>query len=597
MTYSWRSHQVEFLSLCHAIARGDPRRHIIASVTPGGGKSALPVIAGGVLVPAVADRVCWVVPRQALQVQGAEAFDSPRFQSLLGQKMRVRAAGNESDPCRDAHGYVTTYQSLIADTKGHHRAAFEKHRYVLILDEPHHAPEGSDWAAALEPLVKRAAVLVQMSGTFQRHDYKPVAFLPYSNGGGAQIFDVAQVVGDKVVALHYPRKAALEERSIIPLEVRWFDLQATWMEGEEQRSLFSLAEAETAEEAKDGIHVALRTGAAEAILLAGYRDWVEYRQYNKRSKMLVVASTQALAESYLEALRKAGASRADIAVSKDSTAAHKNIARFKRHDGDRLDILVTVGMAYEGLDVPACTHVVCLTNIRSAPWIEQMATRATRVDYGADALPWEKQRAFLYCPDDPLMRECVGAIVDEQAAVADFPREPIEREESTSVDWGEEVKEPAPEIVPLESQALLSGASNLEGHWLSQKEIELLPALARVTASSEEFLRGLPVEVLKGQLQAYGPAIQAIMSDPLLKPAPRAAVAPPPTALPTLSEAEWRSKIHEATKAVDRACNWEPGRCNASIVRRFKRSRADMNAAQLAQVWAWLKDKFPSVVS
>ena len=35
-------------------------------------------------------------------------------------------------------------------------------------------------------------------------------------------------------------------------------------------------------------------------------------------------------------------------------------------------ILVTVAMAYEGLDAPEVAVVAALTHIRSLPWLEQM---------------------------------------------------------------------------------------------------------------------------------------------------------------------------------------------------------------------------------
>jgi hypothetical protein len=54
-----------------------------------------------------------------------------------------------------------------------------------------------------------------------------------------------------------------------------------------------------------------------------------------------------------------------------------------------------------------------LTNIRSAPWIEQALARAVRVD---SAIPYEKQEAFVYAPDDPLFRRTVNGIKTEQKA-------------------------------------------------------------------------------------------------------------------------------------------------------------------------------------
>ncbi|HEY9735453.1 MAG TPA: DEAD/DEAH box helicase family protein [Trichocoleus sp.] len=585
----WRTHQQQFLDLCHAIAQGQSKaRHIIASVTPGGGKSALPVIAASVLIPVLCDRICWVVPRSALQRQGKEAFDSPIFRQLLGRNMRVRVAGNGEEPSRNASGYTITYQALAADKKGVHRREFERYRYCLVLDEPHHAPEDSEWAEVLAPLVKRSTLLIQMSGTFQRHDNKAVAFLPYAQTQRQQIFDISQIDRPDVAAIAYPRAQALAEGSVIPLEVRWFDLSTSWEKDGEQKSLLSLSEVESRDVA-EALYVALRTGAAKGILRACYQDWLGYRQRNPRSKLLVVAPTVELAEVYLKDLESAGADRCGIAVSKDSAAAHKAISQFKSHGEDGLDILCTVAMAYEGLDVPSCTHIACLTNIRSGPWIEQMATRATRVDLGPGAMPPHEQAAYLYCPDDVLMRQCVETIVEQEACYAAPPKDDfrlVQERISEPVD-----PEAGPKIKPLDGSALLSGFSNLEGDSLTAAEVSRLPMLARITGAGEAELRSLPVATLKGQLRMYAPMIQAMAGDAIARPvevsAPRQ---------PTPDEEKLRRQITAATKRIDAAKGWPPGTVNGMIVRQFRCRRADMSAEQLSRVLRWLNEDFSVVV-
>ena len=83
-----RSHQAETRRLAREIAAGSPVRRIIEAVTPGGGKSALPGILADELIPAVVDRVLWVVPRNTLRDQGEGDF--PEW-----SRYRIRAAGNE----------------------------------------------------------------------------------------------------------------------------------------------------------------------------------------------------------------------------------------------------------------------------------------------------------------------------------------------------------------------------------------------------------------------------------------------------------------------------------------------------------------------
>src|ERR671911_400375 len=79
-------------------------------------------------------------------------------------------------------------------------------------------------------------------------------------------------------------------------------------------------------------------------------------------------------------------------------------------------ILVTVAMAYEGLDVPEVAVVAALTHIRSRPWLEQMVARATRVDPHAGT--YESQQALVYHPDDPLFARFRSSIETEQGTPA-----------------------------------------------------------------------------------------------------------------------------------------------------------------------------------
>ena len=92
-------------------------------------------------------------------------------------------------------------------------------------------------------------------------------------------------------------------------------------------------------------------------------------------------------------LRDQARHAAQIATS-DTQGAHQAVAAFRLRPEP--SILVTVAMAYEGLDVPEVAVVAALTHIRSRPWLEQMVARATRVDPHAG--PYEIQRALVFPP-------------------------------------------------------------------------------------------------------------------------------------------------------------------------------------------------------
>ena len=99
--------------MVEAIASGQADvRDVLAAVTPGGGKSLLPVIAAARMIAAgIVERVCWVVPRDSLRLQAEEAFADPTWRIALGHGLSVRAADNAPDPSRGLAGYVTTYQA------------------------------------------------------------------------------------------------------------------------------------------------------------------------------------------------------------------------------------------------------------------------------------------------------------------------------------------------------------------------------------------------------------------------------------------------------------------------------------------------------
>ncbi|MDN3563311.1 DEAD/DEAH box helicase family protein, partial [Paeniroseomonas aquatica] len=129
--------------MVRAIAAGEAAgvRDILAAVTPGGGKSLLPVLAAQALIAAgLCERICWVVPRDSLRLQAEEVFADPAWRQALGHDLSVRAADNTpGDPCRGLAGYVTTYQGIAA-APDLHLAAIRRHRYLLVVDEVHHLP-------------------------------------------------------------------------------------------------------------------------------------------------------------------------------------------------------------------------------------------------------------------------------------------------------------------------------------------------------------------------------------------------------------------------------------------------------------------------
>ena len=478
-------------SVADAIAGGrTDARDILAAVTPGGGKSLLPVLAAARLVAAgVVDRVCWVVPRDSLRLQAEEAFADPAWRAALGHDLSVRAAENAPDPCRGLAGYVTTYQGVAA-APDLHLQEFRRHRVLLVLDEVHHLPAlaevdpdaaaqaqaleaqtgtpdvASAWSRALLPLLECATVRLLLSGTLERADGRGILWLPYRRGPRLRTREVdLDAPGWAVVG--YSRRDALAERAVLPVTFGALDGEASWRdEAGTELGPHRLDNSHPDETTRPALFTALRTGFAEALLREAFVAVRDLRTRRRRGrglapgeaatglgKLLVVAPDQAEARRYLDLLRGwVPAEQADTVArlaTADTPGAHATLAAFRLQPEP--SVLVTVAMAYEGLDAPEVAVVAALTHIRSRPWLEQMVARATRVD--PQAGPYETQRALVFHPDDPLFAAFRRRMETEQGTLARRPKPG--RTQTTLPDWLLDRLPPARDgIEPLSSNAL-----------------------------------------------------------------------------------------------------------------------------------------------
>ena len=406
-----RQHQADFAQAIQDKINGANFGTILLRATPGAGKSIIALQAAELIKTGLADRIAWIVPRDALRTQGERNFLDPFFRDMLQHRFAVRAASNEPDPCRGTNGFVTTYQAIGVDAQGIALSEFQRHRYILILDEFHHCELNGLWAAKIQPLVDAAAFVVLMTGTLERGDKKPIAFLPYKE---IRARGMIEYQPDLQAAryIEYTRADALREQAIIPMQFYFHDGSAEWEEAGKQVSVNSIARAEP-DKVNAALYTALRTDYANDLLAGAIEHWLKWRKKIRTAKMLVVCADYDTAKDAARKIRKLTNRTSDIATSHESAAASRAIDKFKT---GQVDILVTIAMAYEGLDVPAVSHIACLTHIRSIPWIEQMIARAVRIDR---AYQYHGQAAHIFAPDDPLMRRIVERIENEQLPTID----------------------------------------------------------------------------------------------------------------------------------------------------------------------------------
>ncbi len=476
MSQQLRSHQRLVERIIRAISANEMEvRDVLAAVTPGGGKSLLPVIAASRLIGAgIVDRVVWIVPRETLKYQAEEAFADTSWRNALGHALSVRAADNEPDPSRGLAGYVTTYQAVAA-APDLHLAEFQRHRTLLVIDELHHLPAlydldphaGDDeaaWSRALLPLLETSVIRLLMSGTLQRADGRAILWLPYRLLARENRLREIALDAPGWAVVGYSRRTALMERAVLPCVFGAVDGEAEWIDA--QQSVCGPHRLSgSPDTARPALFTALRTEFAEHLLGEALRSCRAFRRRRRQAlglspyenalglgKLLVVAPNQALAGHYLARLcswfpAAQAARQVGLAIS-DVRDAHETIAAFRLLPEP--SVLCTVAMAYEGMDAPGVTHIAALTHIRSRPWLEQLIARATRVDPHGGA--YIEQQATIFHPDDWLFRDFRRQIETEQGTKAVEKRRrrqgelPFERDADTEANpFG---------IVPLRSNAL-----------------------------------------------------------------------------------------------------------------------------------------------
>ncbi len=428
---SLRKHQIAETEMCRDILSGAAIRDNILAVTPGGGKSSIPVILAENLLGKIGDRICWLAPRDSLKYQGESEFLNPMWQT----DRRIRAANNGNDLSRGYDGYVSTYQAVGADPECHLRE-FSKHDYILFMDENHHIAKDSKWASAIAPLVERASLVVKASGTLSRGDGEKIAFMDYVNG------EVDLTNTDRRRVVTYSRSEAIRDGAIMRVGFQLVDGESDWEELDGTKGTSRLS----GEESAKALFTALRTDYANQLLDECLEDFFKELLVYQKAKMLVVAPNIAVAEAYHDYLAARG-QFVRIATSDDSTTAKANINAFKRGD---FNILVTVGMAYEGLNVPEITHICCLTHIRSMPWLEQCFARANRLAPG-------KLRAIVFAPADHMFKKTIRMIEREELVPLANPDEQMDLAPAQEK-CGEGTGEARPWIIPTGSTAYVDGA-------------------------------------------------------------------------------------------------------------------------------------------
>jgi hypothetical protein len=417
-----------------------------------------------------------------------------------------------------------------------------------------------------------------MSGMFARGDRKEIGLLPYrpvyEDNPGIRVVDLDPPGRPEagLVVVRYTLRDALGEEAVKPLEFHWLDAKLRWTTSAGDTGEVEKLDEVTRDDVPKAVYTALRTEYASELLGKTVEHWNGHRRLvNPRAKLLVVAPDISTAKGYLRELKHLGVDRADYATSDDPDRAMIAIRKFKRvhTDAFALDCLVTVAIAYEGLDVPEITHIAALTHIRSVPWIFQMLGRAVRIDY--EAGPPRNQHGFVFAPCDALFLKCAKAIRDQQEQ---WVRDGIE---GTAGPGG---ARPLifPELGNTNGAAWAARAATPEE--VKQSLYASFDLILR-----EKGLIGVPVTTFAEAVEAATRAKDAATAPggSPERPAPRDTAEPA-----SVRERRKRREIQALCGQLDHREEVEPGTHNKRVWERYRKSRDAMTEDELDAVHGWL---------
>ncbi len=540
---------------------------LVMDIFPGGGKSLLPVIAAKPLMDAgLIDGVCWVVPRKALQQQGAEDGMSKIAQEIFGGPFPIMEATNQRNPCKDTKGFITTYQALAADISFFCAYELRRKKFLLIPDEFHHLPFGENstrgdegkWTIAMRILWNLAAYKMPMTGTSVRHPAQDlIAWMEYD--------DMPDGSKKPRPDIRYTLNDARQDKAIIDTEFLTYDGKIDYFDKNGDKvSKSSLNNTKD----KAEIRCILDTQYQYDLIDKGLESW---SSYTHRGGLLIVCRNQASAKMAYDYIVGKGVKRVGLATSSIAEASEQ-IQRFRNRN---LDVLCTCEQAYEGMNAPHADHLVYLHVIRSHPWMTQCLARIMRYD-SQSQISYEQQKAWAIMPQDGYTNDFIQWIKGQQENII----EPRQEREGNGIGLGGDIADP---YVPINGEATVGRGTLLFGSHATANPIVSLDA---------EFEKAKSFDI-ESQRRIAAKMSQAIEEELQLAKAnkPAASAGPGPFMTPR-QELDRQKEINEKlTRKLDRLCDVKPGTWNLKAKTKFKKSVSDMNTSELKERRKWLLDE------
>lgn len=383
-------------------------------------------------------------------------------------------------------GFISTYQSLVANRKppaiapfNEHAAIFDKYPTALVVDEAQllgfHGltQERGISTEYIELIAARAKIVFVLTGTPLRADDKRITMAHYSDPD-----EEGRVFLEPAVRASY--LDGVKHGSLRPFEFELFNGKAIYQYLDGEQEYLELAS-----------------------MNAGLEKIIENRGYWSRAVDITVEKVRAIQQAYalycgliacatqnqakevLAYIKEAHPKIKALLAISDEALAKDNLRQFQMGG---FDILVTVAMAHIGYDYKPISVICCLTSVRNEGWLRQLFGRGWRWD--KDAPP--DQQVFVIAPDDPKMQKVVNQLRRESndGMIEREPRiidEKIDREQ--------------PRLgMTVSSQITTARAIGMDEQ--TDVSVDEYPGL--VEAAKTHGLRAAPLTGLKGFLLSYG---------------------------------------------------------------------------------------------
>jgi superfamily II DNA or RNA helicase len=380
----------------------------LAVATPGAGKTTFALACARWALSNERRRLVIVAPTTHLKTQWAQA----------AHRMGLHVDHNWSPAdgvAKDVHGIITTYQQVsTADTakklRGIANDAF------VVLDEVHHAGDERAWGDGVRTAFELANRRLSLSGTPFRSDTNSIPFVRYEETGAG---------GEAQPDFTYGYADALRDGGVVrPVYFPRFDGMMEWSAPD--GSILSA-----------NFHDELdRTGASHRLraALSMQGDWLPavidqaherlmgIRRTQPDAGGLAIASDQDHARDIARLIRHNYKVEAEIVISDDPDAS-KKIAAFAKSSRPWL---VAVRMVSEGVDIPRLRVGVYASTVVTELFFRQAVGRFVRWTRGLAS-----QKAYVYLPDDPRLRQHAFQIAEARRHVL---RPPTERDDEFSAD-------------------------------------------------------------------------------------------------------------------------------------------------------------------